>query len=613
MMLPSYKKYTSFVASLLLLSILLPSCTQDPYFEKAPTYIAYKDAPASILNRGYISGTSMRTLAKMRFHHIKVPTTREQRIAYAEREIFRAKNILDISKKSAASHYLKAAETLWPVVKNTQYPREKAYWGEKKRLLIAHQLYTHAVGQAARHIASSHLTSPNQKSVTLDGVTLTINTQSPHTIHPSFFDHINPVDTYIYRNVGPHHYKTYGLGAAANGHRNRTASRVKANPLMPPYGMDIPINVIIDYPKPGHPRLTLTNLLKTNTTQITGNTRPLSGDYSATIAALMDSQSSFLGLMIAMNPKKYQEDTGLFAIGPFDPDKIPVIFIHGLISQPSTWTQASNYLLQDKTIRENYQFYYYFYPTGVTPVLTGSNLRKTLLAFYKSHHASSNSNLNHTVLIGHSMGGLLSSIQSRKFDNKLLNKLFKSPGNKQEASSNKSNKDDMLKKYAVLFNPPALRPIERTVFICTPHLGSEIANGWIGAIGSSLIKIPKSMMTLQLGASLNSLTDFGRTLLTQNGPPNSVNRLKPNNPSLKLLAKQPFNERVTYHSIIGDRGKGDTPNSSDGVVPYWSSHIKGAASEKIVPTNHESLNNEETHKEIKRILYLHLKKVKQGN
>jgi len=45
---------------------------------------------------------------------------------------------------------------------------------------------------------------------------------------------------------------------------------------------------------------------------------------------------------------------------------------------------------------------------------------------------------------------------------------------------------------------------------------------------------------------------------------------------------------IPYHSIIGDRGRGDTPNSSDGVVPYWSSHLDGAQSEKIVPSEHGS-------------------------
>jgi hypothetical protein len=64
--------------------------------------------------------------------------------------------------------------------------------------------------------------------------------------------------------------------------------------------------------------------------------------------------------------------------------------------------------------------------------------------------------------------------------------------------------------------------------------------------------------------------------------------------------------QVPYHSIIGDRGKGDTPNSSDGVVQYWSSHLKGAQSELIVPGPHGSYSLPVTITELKRILKLHL-------
>jgi hypothetical protein len=61
---------------------------------------------------------------------------------------------------------------------------------------------------------------------------------------------------------------------------------------------------------------------------------------------------------------------------------------------------------------------------------------------------------------------------------------------------------------------------------------------------------------------------------------------------------------IPYHSIIGDRGRGDTPNSSDGVVPYWSSHLDGAASEKIVPSGHGSPLNPQAIAEVHRILEL---------
>jgi len=43
---------------------------------------------------------------------------------------------------------------------------------------------------------------------------------------------------------------------------------------------------------------------------------------------------------------------------------------------------------------------------------------------------------------------------------------------------------------------------------------------------------------------------------------------------------------VPFHNIIGDRGLNGGTRSSDGVVPYSSSRLAGAESEKIVPVGH---------------------------
>ena len=59
--------------------------------------------------------------------------------------------------------------------------------------------------------------------------------------------------------------------------------------------------------------------------------------------------------------------------------------------------------------------------------------------------------------------------------------------------------------------------------------------------------------------------------------------------------------------MIGDRGRGDAPNSSDGVVPYWSSHLDGAQSERIVPSGHPGHQNKQGMEEVDRILRLNLR------
>jgi len=88
------------------------------------------------------------------------------------------------------------------------------------------------------------------------------------------------------------------------------------------------------------------------------------------------------------------------------------------------------------------------------------------------------------------------------------------------------------------------------------------------------------------------------------GFPNSVDTLAPNNRFVLAINKVPITPGIPYHTIVGDRGRGDTPRSSDGVVPYWSSHLDAAASEFIAPCNHSSPLNPQAIAEVHRILKL---------
>lgn len=79
-----------------------------------------------------------------------------------------------------------------------------------------------------------------------------------------------------------------------------------------------------------------------------------------------------------------------------------------------------------------------------------------------------------------------------------------------------------------------------------------------------------------------------------------MDSLEPGDPVLTVMNRRPI--CAPYHSVIGDRGRGGTPNSSDGVVPYESSHLDGAQSECIVPVKHTAFNRPATIAELDRIL-----------
>ena len=138
--------------------------------------------------------------------------------------------------------------------------------------------------------------------------------------------------------------------------------------------------------------------------------------------------------------------------------------------------------------------------------------------------------------------------------------------------------------------------VKRIIFISTPHRGSAIASGGIGALGVRLIRLP-AIITSSVPRQIARLANARGMRI-----PTSIDGLSPKSPLFMVYDRLPI--RSPHHSIIGDRGRGDTPNSSDGVVPYWSSHLDTASSELIVPTGHGAMNNSLAIAEIQRILRL---------
>ena len=134
-----------------------------------------------------------------------------------------------------------------------------------------------------------------------------------------------------------------------------------------------------------------------------------------------------------------------------------------------------------------------------------------------------------------------------------------------------------------------------------------IAQDPIGRLASSLIHKPVQFVNV-------SPEIFQQVTIQQQDPtvmklrrmPNSIDTLSPNDAFVKAMNNMPLAKGIPCHSIIGDRGRGDTPRSSDGVVPYWSSHLEGAASEKIVPSGHGANQSPQGIAEVARILKQHV-------
>lgn len=359
----------------------------------------------------------------------------------------------------------------------------------------------------------------------------------------------------------------------------------------PPRGITAAVTATLDF----HGKdatLALRRPAKQPTASVEGKVRPLAANFSAPISYYKPpSNLTLMGLVGGFEATRYPAQIGLYFMQPYDPDRIPLVFVHGLFSTPFTWVQTINGLQADPEIRKHYQFWVFAYPTGYPILYSALRLREELARVDKAYP-------NHKpyAMVGHSMGGMLTHDQVVTVTQAMWEKKM---GETAKAIFDKEPSNSLIVRATTFRANPR---IQRVVFICAPHRGSKMASGGLGKFAISLINLPGQLTAVMKDAFTSSellkLTGSSKRL------PNSVWGLQPTNPALAVINSAPI--RVPYHSIIGDRGKGDSPNSTDGVVPYWSSHLDGAQSECIVPGPHGSCELPQTIAELDRILRLNV-------
>ncbi|AFL73403.1 esterase/lipase family protein [Thiocystis violascens] len=292
----------------------------------------------------------------------------------------------------------------------------------------------------------------------------------------------------------------------------------------------------------------------------------------------------FTGLLKLLRPGRFSGRPRVVFLQPFDPDKIPVVLVHGLMSTPHMWAPLVKALLADGRIRGHFQFWFFFYPTGQPVPLSAFQFRDALdaVAHNHGHHKP-------MILVGHSMGGILSRAQVSRMSEREAETVRSGIASLPETS---------LVRRSLIFEP---RPdVSRAIFMFTPHRGSRLAANSLGAWGVRLIRLPDWLLgTLMHYALLIPEIAEGR-------PPTSIHGLSPNSSFLRALDRtQPT---VPTHSILGDRGRrrGSLLASSDGVVAYSSAHLAAAKSEVVVPAGHGGFANPLAIAELRRILHQEL-------
>lgn len=349
-------------------------------------------------------------------------------------------------------------------------------------------------------------------------------------------------------------------------------------------------------------KLMLVDPFQFETVEFGNQTYDLSADYLAALALMLDMLNpKQAGLDRMIHASRFTGSSRLARLQPYDPDKIPVLFVHGLGDTPATWAEMVARLWKDKTIRDRYQLWVFGYASGQPYPIPTALLRRQLDNFEARYPDKKD-----LVLVGHSMGGMISRLLATdSTDLTIWNEVFEQP----PGENGFSKETQEFLEELIIFEPRD--DVARIIYASASHRGSEDAVNKLGRLGAKMVGNPinDSQITTEAIAAARP----GTQSRMRNRLPNSIDVLDPDSRWLQTIDTIPVTDRIPFHSIIGDRGRGGNldktrPVSSDGIVPYWSSHMEGAVSELIIPTNHWTIHDERAAEEVRRILYLHLQR-----
>ena len=205
-----------------------------------------------------------------------------------------------------------------------------------------------------------------------------------------------------------------GLTVGAAGRWSPSAAEV-AHPDLGRTAMDDPRRQLIGGALTA--RLALYTIYDTYSIRIGGHDVPLEYDQTAVRALFLTEgkgwRRELSGLLnnALLDPNDPTAKDHLFALEPHRRGRIPVVLVHGTASSPFRWADMVNDLLEDKEIRDHYEFWFFTYNTGNPIPLSANVLRHSLEDAVKSlGGVQADPALGRMVVIGHSQGGLLTKM-----------------------------------------------------------------------------------------------------------------------------------------------------------------------------------------------------------
>lgn len=411
----------------------------------------------------------------------------------------------------------------------------------------------------------------------------------------------------------------------------------------------------------------LYNPYRSDSVDILGENYPLAANFSASYGLwLAENQLDGVGYLNLLARQKEASLPKLFMLEPYDPNKRVIIMLHGLASSPAAWVNLTNDIFNDDILRDHYQVWQVFYPTNLPILENRYQIQKLLAATYqKTDPSGTQPASRNSVIIGHSMGGVIARMMlsndnlTQRFDDLQDSDALTNANKRQINTFLKSafSKEQLGERFAL----SPLPQVDTAVFLSTPFQGTDYADRWFTRALRRIIYLPLNIIKTATDnlAAMATQGDLAQNPLGALYLQNGASQLSDKSSFIKLTRDLSIDKKVTYHSIIAsndsdltqglaqlqssgvkiDLSKADdednktatnaskisepliaavtvddnqlsqalTKRLSDGIVPYSSAHLEGAASETIISGGHSIQSSPQTILTLRRILHDQLK------
>jgi hypothetical protein len=253
--------------------------------------------------------------------------------------------------------------------------------------------------------------------------------------------------------------------------------------LRPPEAIAAPATAILDRGTKGQWTLRFLSPYRSETVTVEGRSYPLAASFTAAIAKVARQagplrRSGFRGMLYSSGVSQREK---LYLMQPYDPDRIPLLMVHGLQSTAVSLSNLVNDLSADPVLHARYQIWLYHYPTG-TPVLQNAAVLRRILkqTLREIDPQGTDFAANQLVVLGHSMGGIMTHTLLSDSGYKLWDSVISVRPEMFSCDSKTRSVVDAI----FLFEREKL--VRRAILIAVPHRGSPIADNWIGNLGQSL-------------------------------------------------------------------------------------------------------------------------------